>query len=244
MLPATSWSETNRVGEVRDSMLINPLLIRSELGKGKRSGNTLPGPNHVYGSYSIVRDGGVPEAIGRWHTIQRKEQEKLHKVKRNFVALNRAALKAGLVTPQEIYQFRATHNIGIPGKKTVKKDGLLPDITCGIFRRPSTPMFDLLEHKYQQRWIEEQRVADEILRKRKAHRATTIKNYQTRASMLCKAVPPVEPAPIMHPLRYQKIGPHLDTFRSSKARRAAFNANWLDSAARRGPFGQGVYAFE
>uniref|UniRef100_UPI00398F486B cilia- and flagella-associated protein 77 n=1 Tax=Pristiophorus japonicus TaxID=55135 RepID=UPI00398F486B len=244
MLPISPWSETDRVGEVRDSMLINPLLIKSELGKGKRSGNTLPGLNYVYGSYNVINDGGVPAAIGSWRTIQPKAQAKLQKLKRNFAALNKAALKAGLVTPQEIYQFRATHDIGTKGSKTEKKEGLLPEITYGMPRRPSTPMFDLLEHKFQQQWIEDQRTKEHTKRKKKAHQVTLIKNYQTRASVLSKAVPCVDPPPIVHPLCYQKIGPHLDTFRTVEARRAAFNANWLESAARSGPHGQGVYAFE
>ncbi|XP_067867960.1 cilia- and flagella-associated protein 77 [Heterodontus francisci] len=243
MLSAPSWSETDRVGEIRDSMLINPLLIKSELGKGKRSGNTLPGPNYVYGTFDRIYDGGVPAAIGHWNTVKPKAQQEQHKLKRNFAALNKEAIKAGLVTPREIYQFRATHNIGTSGKKKEEKEGLLPEITFGMPARPSTPMFDMLEHKFQKEWIEEQKVRDKI-KKKKTHQVSITKNYQTRAAVLSKAVPQVDPAPIVHPRRYQKIGPHLDTFRSIEARRAAFKANWLDSAARSGPHGHGVYVFE
>ncbi|XP_051893199.1 cilia- and flagella-associated protein 77 [Pristis pectinata] len=244
MLPASLWSETDRVGETRDSMLINPLLIKSELGKPKRNGITLPGPNYVYGTYNRVFDGGVPAAIGHWRSIQPKAQAKLQKLRRNFAALNKAAIKAGLVTPREIYQFRATHDIGTLANKAEKKDGVLPDITYGMPTRPSTPMFDLLEHKFQQKWIEEQKAIDVMKKKKKTHQAHFVKNYQTRAAFLSKAIPQVDPPPIVHPLRYRKIGPHLDTFRSAEARQAAFKANWLDSAARSGPNGQGVYAFD
>ncbi|XP_048469634.1 cilia- and flagella-associated protein 77 isoform X2 [Rhincodon typus] len=241
---APQWSENDRVGKIRDSMLANPLIIKSELGKGKRSGNPLPGPTHVYGTIERVYDGGVPAAIGHWHTIKPRKQETLHKLRRDFAALNKAAIKAGLVTPREIYQFRATHNVGILGKEVEKKEGMLPEITFGMPVRPSTPMFDLLENKFQKEWLDEQKGRDQIKQKKKTHQVTLVKNYQTRAAVLSKAVPKVDPAPIVHPKRYQKIGPHLDTFRSMEARRAAFDANWLDSAARSGPHGHGVYAFE
>ncbi|XP_078406119.1 cilia- and flagella-associated protein 77 [Cetorhinus maximus] len=244
MLPAPLWSENDRVGEIRDSMLINPLLIKSELGKGKRSGNPLPGSNHVYGTFERPYDGGVPAAIGHWLTAKPKQQEKLQKLKRDFAALNKAAIKAGLVTSREIQQFRATNDIGSLRKKAEKKDRKLPEITFGMPTRTSTPMFDLLENKFQKEWEDEQKARDKAKKKKKTHQVTLVKNYQTRAAVLSKAVPKVDPAPIVHPKRYQKIGPHLDTFRSIKARRAAFDANWLDSAARSGPYGHGVYVFE
>ncbi|GCB72951.1 hypothetical protein scyTo_0002270 [Scyliorhinus torazame] len=216
----------------------------NELGKGKRSGNPIPGSNHVYGTIEKANDGGVPAAIGQWRTVKPRKQEILQKLKRDFAALNKAAIKAGLITPREIQQFRATHDIGTLGKKVEKKEGLLPEIAFGMPTRTSTPMFDLLENKFQKEWLDEQKVRDNIKKKKKTHQVTLVKNYQTRAAVLSKAVPKVDPAPIVHPKRYQKIGPHLDTFRSIKARRAAFDANWLDSAARSGPHGHGVYVFE
>ncbi|XP_055515994.1 cilia- and flagella-associated protein 77 [Leucoraja erinacea] len=242
MLPASLWSETNRVGVIRDSMSINPLIMKTELGKPKRSGNFIPGSNYVYGTYNRIFDGGVPAAIGHWRSVQPKAQAKMQKLKRNFAALNKAAIKAGLVTAREIYQFRATHDIGTSANKAEKKEGMLPEITHGMPHRPSTPMFDLLEHKFQHQWIEDQKILDEMKKRKKTHQAHFVKNYQTRAAFLSKAVPRVESPPIVHPLRYQKIGPHLDTFRSAEARHAAFRANWLDSAARSGPNGEGVYA--
>ncbi|XP_048469636.1 cilia- and flagella-associated protein 77 isoform X3 [Rhincodon typus] len=229
---APQWSENDRVGKIRDSMLANPLIIKSELGKGKRSGNPLPGPTHVYGTIERVYDGGVPAAIGHWHTIKPRKQETLHKLRRDFAALNKAAIKAGLVTPREIYQFRATHNVGILGKEVEKKEGMLPEITFGMPVRPitteevtitcrcredwicesqwswkswpSTPMFDLLENKFQKEWLDEQKGRDQIKQKKKTHQVTLVKNYQTRAAVLSKAVPKVDPAPIVHPKRYQK----------------------------------------
>ncbi|XP_078281965.1 cilia- and flagella-associated protein 77 isoform X2 [Rhinoraja longicauda] len=215
---------------------------QTELGKSKQNGNYLPGPNYVYGTHNRIFDGGVPAALGHWRSVQPKAQAKQQKLKRNFAALNKAAIKAGLVTPREIYQFRATHDIGTSANKAEKKEGMLPEITYGMPHRPSTPMFDLLEHKFQHKWIEEQKTIDHLQKRKKTHQAHFVKNYQTRAAFLSKAVPSVDPPPIVHPLHYQKIGPHLDTFRSTEARHAAFRANWLDSAARRGPNGEGIYA--
>lgn len=59
----------------------------------------------------------------------------MQKLKRNFAALNKAAIKAGLVTAREIYQFRATHDIGTSANKAEKKEGMLPEITHGMPHR-------------------------------------------------------------------------------------------------------------
>ena len=42
-----------------------------------------------------------------------------------------------------------------------------PDMTFGISTRPSTPVFELLEHKYQDKWLTARREA-ELARQSKA----------------------------------------------------------------------------
>uniref|UniRef100_V9L7F1 Cilia- and flagella-associated protein 77 n=1 Tax=Callorhinchus milii TaxID=7868 RepID=V9L7F1_CALMI len=241
---STTAIGTDRVGEIRDSMLSNPLLIRSELGKPRTRGLLLPEPSFVYGFYYDRSDGGVPEAIGHWRTVERKVADGQLKVKRDFQAMNKAAIKAGLVTADEHYQFRVTHDIGVSLDQKVKNELTLPDIAFGKPPRPSTPMFDLLEHKYQQKWLEEQRLADKAKKKKKLREVKIGKIYETRSSILRKHVTKVEEPPIRPPPHLRKIQSHLDTFRTPEARHAAFKAHWLESAARKGIYGNGIYEYD
>ena len=66
--------------------------------------------------------------------------------------------------------------------------------------------------------------------------------YETRASLLCKFCPPVEPAPLWQMPKFQRRQePHLETFRSPQARQEAFKSHGTDCTARTGVFGHGIY---
>ena len=75
-----------------------------------------PGQKSTYGTRLMVEDGGVPAALNGWqsgpdplapfHVAKRKTKRE-----RDFLALNRCAVEAGLVNVVEHNQFRATHDI-------------------------------------------------------------------------------------------------------------------------------------
>ena len=71
--------------------------------------------------------------------------------------------------------------------------------------RPSTPIYDLLEHRYQERWLEERREAErkqrEKIQKKKLHG----KIYETRASLFRRYSEPVDPSPLWKMRRWQKV---------------------------------------
>ena len=80
---------------------------------------------------------------------------------RDFIALNKASVQSGLTTAQEQAQFRATHDIRRRDESECvssrSKPVFPPDMVFGLSTRPSTPIFDLLEHRYQERWLAERR---------------------------------------------------------------------------------------
>ncbi|XP_073412078.1 cilia- and flagella-associated protein 77 isoform X3 [Dendrobates tinctorius] len=214
----------------------------AELGKTKRRCYSLPGPDFTYGQDSLLREGGVAEAIGHWQSVEAKAHQR--KLESNFIALNREAVKSGLVTATEHQAFRNTHNIWRPineGRVKPRSLRLPQDMVYGICTRPSTPIYDLMEHKYQRLWLEQQRQASEALRILSKEKIQQRKVQDTRTTMLRRYQPPIDPAPLWKLPRFKKVAPHLDTFPSEKARQRAFSAHRTDAIARQGLHGQGIY---
>ena len=75
--------------------------------------------------------------------------------------------------------------------------------------RPSTPVFDLLEHKYQDKWIQEKRKSELCRRYKENERnksANSSKGYcETRASRMRRYSPPVDPTPLWQMSKFQKV---------------------------------------
>ncbi|MBZ3888257.1 hypothetical protein SUZIE_197050 [Sciurus carolinensis] len=130
--------ENERLGVVRDSMFQNPLIVKAELGKPRERSCSLPGLDFNYGLYIRGLDGGVPEAIGHWNVF--KQQPTCpQELTRNYIAMNRGAVKAGLVTARENILYRQLNDIRISDKddRRLKKEApsLPPDMTYGIQAR-------------------------------------------------------------------------------------------------------------
>ncbi|KAM3911350.1 cilia- and flagella-associated protein 77 [Leptodactylus fuscus] len=234
--------DNQRVGVVRESMNNNQLLQKAELGQTRRRCYSLPGPDFTYGQSSFLREGGVAEAIGHWQSVEARAHQR--KLESNFVALNREAVKSGLVTAAEHQAFRNTHKIWRPvneGRLKPRSLRLPQDMTYGISTRPSTPIYDLIEHKYQRLWLEQQFAASEALRVMSKEKIRLQKVQDTRTSVLRRYQPPTDPAPLWKLPRFEKVPPHLDTFPSEKARQRAISAHQSDAIARQGLHGQGIY---
>ncbi|CDQ97139.1 unnamed protein product [Oncorhynchus mykiss] len=107
--------------------------------------------------------------------------------------------------------------------------------------RPSTPICELLEHKYAQRWLEEQQAKERALEERQLNLPKLGRIQETRTTLLRKSRPMPESTPLWKLPRFQQVGPALDTFRDPYARKKAFNAHFSDSVARTGQLGQGTY---
>ncbi|XP_040298733.1 cilia- and flagella-associated protein 77 [Bufo bufo] len=234
--------ENQRYGVVRESMNSNQLLQKAELGKTKRRCYSLPGADFTYGLNSFLQEGGVAEALGHWQTVAARAHQR--KLESDFVALNREAVKSGLVTAPEHQAFRSTHQIWRPvneGRLKPRGQRLPQNMTYGICTRPSTPIYDLIENKYQRLWLEQQQQASEALRAMSKEKIQLRKVQDTRTTLLRRYQPPADPAPLWKLPRFEKVGPHLDTFPSETARQRAFRAHQSDAIARQGLHGQGIY---
>ncbi|CAH1272218.1 CFAP77 [Branchiostoma lanceolatum] len=237
----------DRIGLYRDSMNDNPLLAKSQLGRPLKRGFSLPPDDFTYGRPNTGKDGGTAEAMGNWNAALPSMTSKPGEQKRDrdFIGLNRAAIKAGLVTSGEHYHFRANHDIRrkmSPSENKIRTRRIPPDMTFGISTRPSTPVFDLLEHKYQDRWLQQRRLTELTNREKQQRKILNGNIYETRASLLRKYSPVVEAPPLWHMPRFERVHPHLETFRSPEARKLAFRAHSHDATSRTGVFGHGIYA--
>ncbi|KAM5331880.1 cilia- and flagella-associated protein 77 [Glossophaga mutica] len=236
--------ENERLGVVRDSMFQNPLIVKAELGKPRQRSCSLPGINFSYGLYTRGLDGGVPEAIGHWNEF--KQQPVCSKeLAPNYIAMNRGAVKAGLVTARESFLYRQLNYIRMSDKddRRFKKEPpfVPPNMTFGIRARPSTPLFDLLQHRYQQLWVQEQKAAQKAIKLEKKHKMILGKLYETRSSQLRKYKPPVKLDALWHMPHFQKVGPHLDTFPTEADRQNALKAHRQERAVRQGTLRMGNY---
>ncbi|XP_010183962.1 PREDICTED: uncharacterized protein C9orf171 homolog, partial [Mesitornis unicolor] len=199
----------------------------AELGKPQRNCYTLPGFDFSYGLYFGRTDGGVSEAIGHWNTVE--PSANLHRnTARDFITMNRGALKAGYTTAREF-------NLYYKAKDIRRKDAgynrfdrsppkVPPDMTYGVPPRPSTPMFDLLQHRYKELWMEQQRALTVALREN-MKKSKKNKVRENRTTLLRKKPPPAKEESFWHLPHFEKVGPHLSTFPDSDARKKAFSAS-------------------
>ncbi|KAM5298546.1 cilia- and flagella-associated protein 77 [Ctenodactylus gundi] len=237
--------ENQRLGVVRDSMFQNPLIVKAELGKPRERSYSLPGLDFNYGLYIRGLDGGVPEAIGRWDVF--KQQPTCpQELTRNYIAMNRGAVKAGLVTARENLLYRKLNDIRISDQddrhqKKKEPPALPANMTFGIRARPSTPFFDLLQHRYQQLWVQEQKAAQKAIKLERKQKVVLGNLYETRSCQLRKYKPPVRLDALWHLPRFQKVGPHLATFPTEADRQRAFKAHREECAVRQGTLRMGNY---
>jgi len=112
----------------------------------------------------------------------------------------------------------------------------------GLPTRPSTPIYDLLEHKFQDKWIGQRR--NQELAKRRDEKQNNLMLYETRTNLLRTYQNPVDEQALWQLPRFTKSAkPHLQTFRTTKEKENAFDNFELDRVGRKGVLGQGVYEF-
>jgi len=246
------YTATGALGDQRTTMLVNELHLRDQVGHVKARGFDLPNKGFAYGLPNDRRDWTAANALRGWTgtALPKGGATKTQSAtQRDFMSLNRAAIAGGLVKAPENSDYRATHDIRrlpfdkseMQGKMRTRR--LPPTMVFGVPSRPSTPIFDLLEHKYQDKWIKDRQ--QQLHAKRsadiKASRGTGM-IYETRASLLRTYQNPVDPAPLWQLPRFTKSAkPHIQTFRTNRAKSDAFGNQETDKIARQGDFGTGIY---
>ena len=81
----------------------------------------MPSSDFTYGVTYEKIDGGVPEALQHWINSAKdsKAREERYKLVRDFMALNREAVKSGCTSTKQNSQFRSLNDI----RKKVKIGG-------------------------------------------------------------------------------------------------------------------------
>ncbi|XP_066466968.1 cilia- and flagella-associated protein 77 [Tiliqua scincoides] len=236
--------DNDRLGVARDSMLQNHLIAKPELGKPRRNCYTLPGYDFNYGLYLHGHDGGVPEAICHWNSVKPRAPS-AKEVGRDYKTINCKAVKEGYVTAHEQHLYRKLKDIRLSDdderrfKKTAPK--VPPNMTYGRPARPSTPLFELLQHKYKEIWNDQQRAAIEAQNERKKQKKRRGKVYETRTTLLRKYLPPMETSSLWQMPHFQKAIPHLSTFPDREAYKRALEVFRSEFPVRCGPLHQGIY---
>merc|ERR1711937_1058898 len=83
--------------------------------------------------------GGAGGAMMHLGCYNAKKNARI-KLEKDFIALNREAVRAGLVTEREQMKFRNTHDIRVTNKQQKENQECnIPDIMFGVPTRPSTP---------------------------------------------------------------------------------------------------------
>jgi len=231
----------------------NPLLIKADIGKALKRGFELPNnKNFTYGKANQKHASGAADAMGSWNAGSRVLAPlKTGSNGRDFIQINRLATKCGLVTAKEQSEYRATHDattsqggLNTSGTGSASFKRLPPNQVYGVPTKPSTPVFDLLEHKYQDRWLQNRR-KDEMTKSAQEDEkkgSSKMNSYcETRASRLRRYSPPVDPPPLWQMSKFQKVLPALETFRTDEARESAFEHHKSDCTSRHGVFGHGCY---
>ncbi|NXQ89254.1 CFA77 protein, partial [Nyctibius grandis] len=197
---------------------------QAELGKPQRNCYTLPGFDFSYGLYIQRTDGGVAEAIGHWNTAK-PSTPLVQKMPRDFITMNRGALKAGCTTAREFNLYYKAKDIRCKDNKYshIKRSPpkVPADMTYGIASRPCTPFFDLLQHRYKELWMEQQRaltVAQGVEKKKRG------KVRETRTTFLRKHPPPEKEESFWHLPHLEKVEPHLCTFPDHDAHKKVLSA--------------------
>ncbi|NXI47410.1 CFA77 protein, partial [Galbula dea] len=195
---------------------------QAEVGKPQRNCYTLPGFDFSYGLYSHRTDGGVPEAIGHWDTIKPRTATTV--TPRDFVTMNRGAVRAGCTTAPEFRLYCRAKDIRLQAGycHLSRSPPKVPaDMTHGITARPSTPFFDLLQHKYKELWMEQQRALTVV---QKTGKKKLDKARETRTTLLRKQPVPAKQESFWHLPSLEKVEPHLSTFPDPDARKKTFSA--------------------
>ncbi|XP_034025518.1 cilia- and flagella-associated protein 77 [Thalassophryne amazonica] len=219
-----------RVGVVRDSMRTNPRIIQVDVGQSLSRGFSLPGPHFTNGiSSSSPGDGGVAEALSSWRVVT-SERDSPAAV--DFVALNRAAVKSGMVTAKEMREYHAQR--GGASKKSACKQFVRatqqpaePDVTFGLKNRPPSPLTDVLSHQYARQWLDKQLSRDQTCNQRLQGRKKAAAVADTRSSLL--RATRVLPQTHTEHKQANKVAPALDTFRKPEAHLHAFRTHESNS---------------
>ncbi|NWV59273.1 CFA77 protein, partial [Malurus elegans] len=195
-----------------------------EVGKPLRNCYSLPGPDFTYGIYQGERDGGVPEAIGHWDVVKARPRKK-KVMPRDFVAMGRRAVEERCTTAREFALYYKFKDLRLKEDSILSKYArkIPPDMTFGRPSRPPSPFFDIMQHRFKELWMEEQRartVVQRVVKKKKLSEGVR----DNRTQYLRMHPPPKKEESFWHPQRFGKVEPQLRTFPDPDSLKKALSA--------------------
>ncbi|NWV22682.1 CFA77 protein, partial [Origma solitaria] len=173
-----------------------------EVGKPMRNCYPLPGPDFTYGMYMHKRDGGVPEAIGHWDVVKARPRKK-KVMPRDFVTMGRGAVAEKCTTAREFALYYKYMDIRLKDKSLFKYFKIPPDMTFGRPGRPSTPIFDIMQHRYKEMWMESQRARTVVQQEEKKKKLSEAR--ENRTQFLRTHPLPKKEESFWHPQRFKKV---------------------------------------
>jgi len=231
------------LGYRRPSMKQNPVLSKPKLGVKLDIGRELPKDSRfIYGRPNKKRDGGVPEAFN-WNSFTKKE--KCSNNPRDFILMNKRSAVCGFATAKEQGYFRAVHDVRVKSCKPPKvkplSEVLPPGMTYGCKTRTCTPIKEIVQGRFGTTWLACQRTDNTTIKKHYKDNNKNIRDFRmNRAAQLAIKQPKVEDHPLWKMSRWEKVQPHLASFRNPADRKRAFDYHRSDACGRTGAFGHGV----
>ncbi|NXH52165.1 CFA77 protein, partial [Rhabdornis inornatus] len=180
-----------------------------ELGKPMRNCYSLPGLDFTYGMYMNKRDGGVPEAIGHWDSVKAKPHKRV--MPPDFVTMGRRAVDEGCTKAREFALYYKYMDIRCKDKNILRYGSKIPPgMTFGRPPRPSTPFFDIMQHRYKELWMEHQRARTVVQRSPVKKKVGIIGEVRENRTSFLRAHPlPVKKESFWHLQRFEKVwAPH------------------------------------
>lgn len=144
----------------------NPLLQKDDIGKARPTCYDLPGGNFAYGRPGNRDVEGAREVSMHW--CGHIASESPRRGAPDFIRLHRKAATAGITTPRDLSHFRREHDISLAVCESVPSQGLnstpigsarvgqrvivpsdvIPGFTYGRKCRPSTPIREIISHRF------------------------------------------------------------------------------------------------
>lgn len=233
-----------RLGINRKSFREDPLLQKYKLGKSLHLCKKLPNdPDFIHGRPNRARDGGVP-GVMFWKSYHATPQYK--KAPKDFIKLNKRSAMCGMANAKEQNYFRAANDFRVmPAMKPPYMKPILqrlpPGMTFGKKTRVCTPIGDVVQNRFQTTWLAKTRENERLAKERKQQyykMLTYPKN--TRSCALQVRQPVLEHTPMWKMQKWNKVPPHISSFRSSECRDKAFKLHQSDATGRCGIHGYGV----
>lgn len=244
--------KNTQCGPERPPAYMNILLLKSEIGKARPPVYDLPGPDHAYGCCVDRRDNAASVGVntaepGKQGTLAtanvRAQKSKMEKLPADYVRLNKAAAKDGVVTPAQTAAYRREYpqlvKVGKrAGSVTVSADGTRvavagqvliqmkskaklpsdsnPAFIYGKPTRPSTPVAKLVSGIFASQVQAEQRERGKKVDDELHHRRPKVSAKLVRPACADsrKADTEHRSASTFKMKRFAEIGPRVVTRRS------------------------------